>query len=80
MRPDYSGLSMWEQQDLDPLRVQQFPPRLGTALSILSTTKRIQRCMERFTTPMLLMGGTDDEACAPEAVRELHRRSGSASR
>jgi acylglycerol lipase len=74
--PGYSDKSMWAQQDLDPLRVQQFPPRLGTALSILNTTKRIQRSMESFRTPMYLLGGTEDGACAPSAVRELHKRAG----
>eukprot|EP01050_Picozoa_sp_SAG11_P031973 SAG11_NODE_10168_length_850_cov_1.165113_1_plen_173_part_01 len=34
---DYAALEMWAQQELDPLRVQQFPPRLSTALSILNT-------------------------------------------
>jgi hypothetical protein len=66
---------MWEQQNLDPLRVQQWPPRLGTALSVLNTTKHIQRNMELFTTPMYLLGGTEDGQCAPEAVRELHQRA-----
>eukprot|EP01051_Picozoa_sp_SAG22_P025171 SAG22_NODE_7330_length_751_cov_0.838957_1_plen_250_part_11 len=34
--PGYGAMEMWVQQDLDPLRVQQSPPRLGTALSILN--------------------------------------------
>eukprot|EP01052_Picozoa_sp_SAG31_P026658 SAG31_NODE_2433_length_5706_cov_2.207776_3_plen_215_part_00 len=71
----YAAMEMWEQQNLDPLRVQQWPPRLGTALSILNTTKLIQRNMEAFNTPMYLLGGTEDGVCMPEAVRELHQRA-----
>eukprot|EP01051_Picozoa_sp_SAG22_P003498 SAG22_NODE_171_length_16646_cov_6.580528_14_plen_768_part_00 len=73
--PGYADLSMWEQQERDPLRVQQFPPRLGTALSILHTTLHIQETMEDFGSPLLLLGGADDPVCAPEAVRELHQRA-----
>lgn len=78
--PNYHDLSMWEQQDLDPLRVQQFPPLLGTALSILNTTLRIGATMEDYRSPLLLMGGLQDEVCAPSAVKELYTRSRSADK
>ena len=71
----YAALPMWEQQHLDPLRVQQHPPLLGTALALLNTTIRISSSMENFTAPMLLMGGLNDRVCSPAAVKELHTRS-----
>lgn len=51
------------------------PPRLATALQLLSVTQELGQEMEKVSVPLLILHGAQDKVTNPEVSKELHERS-----
>ena len=54
-----------------------YKPRLATALQLLEATESVNRQMEDFDLPLLVLQGLADMVTDPAIAQEFYRRAGS---